>query len=229
MAIEVEIGQRFGCWVVVEKLTYGQKYTARCDCGRESNIRVYDLVQGKTTMCKQCSASAAKSPGQPVSTTTEYNTWVHINQRCHNSNNKDYKNYGGRGIFVCDLWRESYEAFIMYIGKKPTPAHTIERIDVNVGYQPGNVTWATRDEQARNKRSNVRVTINDVTKTVVEWTEDPLCGVPMKTIYKRIERGWDPREAVLTPVGMRRGELAEIEKLRNEVMGPGASHGSKEQ
>jgi len=151
-----------------------------------------------------------------------------MNQRCHNPKNKDYPNYGGRGIFVCDLWRESYEAFMMYIGKKPTPAHTIERLDVNVGYQPGNVTWATRDERARNKRNNVRVTINKVTKTVVEWTEDPLCGVPLKTIYKRIERGWDPREAVLSPVGLRQGQLGEIEKLRNEVMGPGESNGSQE-
>lgn len=207
MAIEVEIGRRFGRWVVVAKLDYKQKYLCRCDCGAESNIRVYDLTGGKTLMCKGCSVSASKSPGQPISNTTEYNTWIHINQRCHNPNNKDYKNYGGRGIQVCSLWRGSYEAFLMSIGKKPTPEHTIERLDVNKGYEPSNVVWATRDEQARNKRSNVRVTIDGETKTVIAWFEDERCKVPLKTIYKRIERGWDSREAVLTPVGQRQGTL----------------------
>lgn len=201
MAQEVQVGQRFGLWVVKAKLTYGQKYLCQCDCGAESNVRVYDLVKGKTTMCKSCASRAAKSPGDPVSTTTEYNTWVHINQRCHNPKNKDYHNYGGRGIHVYPLWRESYEAFLMYIGKKPTPKHSIERIDVNKGYEPGNVKWADNIEQARNKRSNVFVEIDGENKTVVEWSTDPRCKVPVKTIYKRIERGWDPVEAVLKPSG----------------------------
>lgn len=226
MAIEVEIGRRFGCWIVIEKLNYAQKYTCRCDCGNESNIRVYDLLKNKTTMCKNCAASASKSPGRPVSTTTEYNTWVHINQRCHNPKNKDYKNYGGRGIQVYSLWRESYEAFVMHMGMKPTPQHSIERLDVNKGYEPGNVVWATIIEQARNKRSNVRVTIGEVTKTVIEWTEDEMCSVPPKTIYKRIERGWDPEEAVLVPVGSHKGTLKE---LKQEVMGPGEIDGQEKQ
>lgn len=222
MATKVEIGRRFGRWVVVEELGYKAKYTCRCDCGVESNIRVYDLLKAKSIMCKACSASASKSPGQPVSNTTEYNTWIHINQRCHNPKNKDYANYGGRGIQVYPLWRESYEAFLMYIGKKPEPGHSIERIDVNAGYQPGNVCWATRDEQARNKRSNVFVEIDGERKTVVEWSEDGISSVPLKTIYKRIERGWDPREAVIAPVGSRKGQILEIEKMLNN---PGDSDG----
>lgn len=188
--------------MVVEQLSYKQKWICRCTCGHESNIRVYDLVQGKTTMCKTCSANASKS-NNIVSNTTEYNTWVHVNQRCHNPNSKDYKNYGARGIQVCDLWRGSYEAFLMCVGKKPTPAHTIERLDVNKGYEPGNVCWATRDEQARNKRNNVRITIEGETKTAVEWAEDSRCPVKLKTVYKRVERGWTPESAVLTPRGMR--------------------------
>jgi len=176
-------------------------------------VRVYDLLKGKTTMCKTCSSSASRSAGPAISESTEYNTWVHINQRCHNEANKDYKNYGGRGIHVYPLWRDSYEAFYMYLGKKPAPDYTIERIDVNKGYEPGNVTWATRDEQARNKRSNVRVTINGVEKTVVEWSEDTdLVSVPIKTIYKRIERGWDAEDAILTPVGEKQGWLKACRK-----------------
>jgi hypothetical protein len=104
----------------------------------------------------------------------------------------------------------------MYIGKKPAPEYTIERLDVNKGYEPGNVTWATRDEQARNKRSNVIIEINGVAKTVVGWSEDSLCAVPLKTIYKRLERDWDPREAVLTPVGMKQGQLQQLERIKRE-------------
>lgn len=203
MAVEVEIGRRFGRWVVVEKLSYKQKYLARCDCGEERNIRVYDLLQGKTTMCKGCATSAVKSPGKAISNTTEYNTWIHINQRCHNPNNKDYPNYGGRGIEVYPLWRESYEAFYMHMGPKPDKGYSIERLDVNKGYEPGNVVWATCTEQNRNKRTNVKVDLfgNGVLKTVAEWAEEPICTAPIKTVYKRIERGWDHSVAIVTPVG----------------------------
>ena len=135
MAKEVEIGQRFGRWVVVKKLDYKQKYTCRCDCGKEQNIRVYDLLKGKTLMCRSCSVSVSKTEhghSTQDSVSSEYNTWTHMIQRCHNPNNKDYPNYGGRGIQVCDLWKGSFEAFFMMVGPKPTPKHTIERIDHNV-------------------------------------------------------------------------------------------------
>ena len=196
MANKLNIGQRFGCWVVLKELGYQQKYLCRCDCGNENHVRLHDLAKGKTIMCRSCSAKS-KSNGVGVSTTTEYNTWVHINQRCHNPGNKDYPNYGGRGIEVYPLWRESYEAFFMHIGKKPTPEHTIERIDVNKGYEPGNVMWATRLEQARNKRNTIRIEIDGEEKTIAEWVEDPRCSVHAKTIYKRLEMGWEPSRAIL--------------------------------
>jgi hypothetical protein len=120
-------------------------------------------------------------------------------QRCHNPNNKDYKNYGGRGIKVCDMWRESFEAFYMMLGPKPSAEYTIERIDYNKGYEPGNVKWATRQEQVLNKSDNVNVTIDGETKAVSQWAKDERCSVTEFTIYKRLKRGWDPEEAVLKP------------------------------
>lgn len=200
---EIEVGQKYGAWNVVGESSDNSKMLCRCDCGRtEHSVRKYDLVHGKSLMCRRCSVSVSKTSHGAApygNTSPEYNTWVHMIQRCHNSNNKDYKNYGGRGIVVCDMWRESFEAFLLMIGKRPTLKHTIERIDSNGNYEPGNVKWATRFEQNQNTRSNVKLTIEGETKTVSEWSRDARCSVSMFTIYKRLDRGWDPVKAVTTP------------------------------
>jgi hypothetical protein len=204
MAIEIQIGEVFGSWLVKEKLDYGQKYKCVCTacCQAVKNIRVYDLLKGKSRLCKKCSTQATRS-SHGMSDTPEYNTWVHLIQRCCNPKNKDYKHYGGRGITVCDIWRESFEAFYMCVGAKPSPDHSIERLDVNRGYEPGNVVWATRTEQNRNTRANVNISIDGVTKTTAEWSTDPRCSVSEFTLYKRITRGWlekhGPEHTVFSP------------------------------
>lgn len=83
----------------------------------------------------------------------EYHSWAHMIQRCTNPKNKAWKNYGGRGITVCDAWRKAFAAFFAYVGCKPSPEHSIERIDNDRGYEPGNVKWATRSEQSLNRRA----------------------------------------------------------------------------
>lgn len=207
---EVEIGKKYGAWTVLAEGTTPGKALVECDCGRtKRELRKYDLVNGKSLMCRSCSISISKtnhgaSPYGKAS--PEYTTWVHMIQRCHNPNNKDYKNYGGRGIEVCELWRDSFEAFLLMVGKRPTLKHTIERIDTNKSYEPGNVKWATRFEQNQNQRSNKKLTIDGVTKTVSEWSRDSRCTVSMFTIYKRLNRGWDDEEAAFAPSGFKKGE-----------------------
>lgn len=197
-------GQIIGAWLLRKKLSYGNKYECLCTscCETVKNIRVYDLTGGKTRMCKRCSVQATRS-SHGMSDTAEYNTWIHMLQRCHNPNNKDYKHYGGRGIEVCDIWRESFEAFYMSVGPKPAPEYTIERMDYNKGYEPGNVKWATRQEQVLNQRDNVNITVGEETKTVSQWAKDPRCPVSSFTIYKRVNRGWleihGPEYTLFTP------------------------------
>lgn len=189
MAVEVKEGEVFGAWLVQKKLSYGQKYECLCtSCGQtKKNIRVYDLIKGKTRMCRACSVGATKA-SHGMSDTPEYNIWMHMLQRCHNPQSKDYKNYGGRGIEVCDMWKEDFSAFLMSVGRRPGPEYTIERLDYNKGYEPGNVVWATRQDQVLNKRDNVNLTIDGVTKAVSQWAlEGPVTSF---TIYKRIKRGW---------------------------------------
>ncbi len=95
----------------------------------------------------------------PVS--SEYEAWVGMKQRCYNSNRKEYQNYGGRGIKVCDRWLNDYEAFLADMGEKPTPKHTLGRVNNDGDYDPLNCRWETRKRQNNNKRNNVQLTLRE--------------------------------------------------------------------
>lgn len=103
--------------------------------------------------------------------TPEYRTWIDMKKRCYNANSKDYKDYGQRGITVCDKWLHSFLAFYEDIGKRPVGL-SIDRIDVDGNYESSNCKWSTPKEQARNRRSNRLVTIDGITKVLAEWIEE---------------------------------------------------------
>lgn len=181
-------GQVFGQWLALRDQS--GKYV-RCYClacrTTKAEVRASDLNRGRSTMCKAC-ATKAQQQEHGMTNSSEYSSWSHMIRRCHNPDSKDFTRYGGRGIKVWDPWRESFEAFFAYLGPKPTEEYTIERIDSNGNYEPGNVKWATREEQNRNRSCNIHVTIDNVTKTIAEWAKDS--PVPAQTIYKRVSLGW---------------------------------------
>lgn len=107
------------------------------------------------------------------------------------------KHYTLRGITVCDEWKNSFEAFLKDVGPKPSQKHTLDRIDNNQGYTPGNVRWATRIEQARNQRRTTMLTYQDETRPLTEWAE--IVGIPQRTIKSRLKMGWSTEAALTTP------------------------------
>lgn len=121
-----------------------------------------------------------------------YGVWWDMRNRCENPNREFYPDYGGRGITVCDDWKK-FSAFYRDMGDAPEGC-TLERIDNDKGYSADNCRWATRSEQARNRRSSLLITISGETLSLAEWVEKH--GVPYNTVFRRIRRGWDPLIAV---------------------------------
>lgn len=203
--MKLEIGSKFGAWRVVREVSEQQVLCICTACGNTiQKIRKSDLKRGKTLMCKSCSQSSTGSTTKDEKTKQVYNTWMAMTQRCYNPTNKDFKNYGARGITVHPVWKDSFEAFYMHMGPKPTPDHTIERINYDGNYEPGNVKWIPRKDQPLNTRSNVNLTVQGETKLISQWAEDSRCSVGKFTIYKRKTRGWSDEDAVLLPSGQKR-------------------------
>jgi hypothetical protein len=205
----LEIGSKWGCWTVAENISTAKGITkvgVRCDCGNTTTVRAADLVAGRTKMCRSCSSTVARKGhggAKKGHVTSEYTSYTHMLQRCTNPESKDYPNYGGRGITVYELWLHSYEAFLMYMGKKPDPTYTIERLDSNGNYTPGNVVWATKETQNRNRRCNVFATIDGTRATVSEWIIKMGLEEYADCVYKRINRGMHPEEALTKKVLIR--------------------------
>lgn len=129
-----------------------------------------------------------------------------MKSRCNNPNHVNYKDYGARGIRVCERWNASYEAFAADVGPRPSPLHSLDRYpDQNGNYEPGNVRWATSKEQNRNLRSNRMIAIGGETKSLAEWLEH--FGRSRKTFYVRLAAGMSEEAALVTPQRKKNGEL----------------------
>jgi len=129
----------------------------------------------------------------------EYDAWANMTNRCENSSHPSYKDYGGRGIRVFSEWlgRGGFTRWLAHVGRRPSAKHSIERRDNSRGYEPGNLYWATRQEQMRNTRSNHWIEIDGVRLTVSDWAKAK--GIHFTTIHHRLARGMSEHDAVMTP------------------------------
>jgi hypothetical protein len=167
-------GKRFGMWAVIkegDKAACGRiRWQCECDCGEVREVQAAHLRSGKSTNCgcrkREIVANTSRTHGG--SSSSEYRIWGLMKSRCTNSRLPEYKNYGGRGIMVCDEWASSYEAFIADMGPRPSLAHSIDRIDTNGNYEPGNCRWATAQVQANNTRRNHIVCVRGEEMTLAQ-------------------------------------------------------------
>ncbi len=141
-----------------------------------------------------------------LSHTLEYAAWRAMRSRCTDPRNKRFYGYGGRGIRVCPEWDVSFVAFISDMGRRPSSQHSLDRIDNDGNYEPGNCRWATRKEQDANRGNLTLMTWNGETKSVTAWAE--VTGLPKHTIYVRVWRGWPADRALSTPNGGKGGHSA---------------------
>lgn len=128
----------------------------------------------------------------------EHKAWKNMKTRCSNPNTGYHHRYGGRAIGICPEWQESFLQFYADVGSRPSSGHTLERVDNDRGYEPDNVEWRTWKQQAQNRETNRRLTLDGETRTLAEWAET--LGIKESTIYKRLKMGWSVGRALTTPV-----------------------------
>ena len=204
----IKPGQKYVRWTVLspssEKSKSGRTcWVCVCDCGRRKSILGARLLSGGSGSCGCLQVEVARSlvkernTSHGLSHSAEYRIWKEMKRRCSNETRPEWHNYGGRGIRVCRWWRKSFTNFIADMGSRPTPKHSLDRIDNDGPYAPWNCRWATRKEQMRNFRRNHVVTVDGCSKSIVEWSETT--GIPARQIESRLRHGWDSKDAVMTP------------------------------
>lgn len=176
------------------------RWTCRCECGAEHDVSSRELRKGrvkscgckKVDLCRKANIRhGAWANGKVM---PEWRIWQEMKQRCENPQSNRFYTHGARGVAVCDRWRNSFEAFLEDMGPRTESGLSLERRDNDKGYCPENCYWATKTQQARNRRNNVLITFNGVTHCVAEWSE--LTGVKASIIRSRLKRGATPEEAL---------------------------------
>ncbi len=209
-------GKQFDRWRVLRqdgRIGQNQSiaWLCECLCGVQRPVRGADLTYGKSTSCGckkleivlERNFKHGHGCRQTSSRPPSYSVWKGIRKRCLNPNHKNYADYGGRGIKVCDRWSD-FSCFYADMGDPPTDKHTLDRYPNNNGnYEPGNCRWALIKEQQRNKRSNRMLEFRGETRRLAEWVEvldlKNRLGVSYATASCRLSRGWSVKATFTTP------------------------------
>lgn len=198
-------GRRFGRLVVIRQgkivrreYSYGWMtevyWICACDCGAETEVAAKRLRNGqsKSCGCLRVEKSAENFRTHGESKGPEYKSWLHMNERCNNPSSGSFENYGGRGI-LCKF--NTFDEFLEHVGKRPSKKHSIDRIDNDGHYEPGNVRWAVKTTQIRNRSNTVHLCYMGSDRPLAEWAE--ILGLDYGTLNARRLRGWHVAEEIL--------------------------------
>ena len=221
-------GQKFFCWTVIKFSSHiGRRpyWECRCNCGTMRAIREDNLKNGESWSC-----GCLKNKGKPKKIKTthkinelhgksswpEHKVWSNMKGRCYNKNDQDFKYYGGRGISVCKSWRNSFTNFITDMGRRPSPAHSIDRIDNDGNYEPNNCRWATAAVQANNRRNSRILTFDGKSLNVKQWAKTT--EISYYEILRRLNEGWPVEQALYAPKVSKVPKVREF-KIDNTMIG----------
>lgn len=197
-------GKVFERLTVIKRMPNRDRHTmwlCKCECEKETVVDGYHLKCGYTRSCG-CLRSEPNITRNTTYSSPEiklYRRWSSMKARCYNKNSKCYSRYGGRGITVCDEWRNSFEAFRDWaLSNGYSDDLTIDRIENNGNYEPSNCRWTDVETQANNKRCNRLITYNNKTHTIAQWSN--ITGIPYDRIRRRMDNGWTPERTLTTKV-----------------------------
>lgn len=196
-------GQQFGRLSVKGFAGFGKRRLAWwecvCSCGAVVTVCGNNLRTGNSHSCGCARTEAARSifTKHGDTNSAEYIAWGSMKARCTNPNLKNQHRYIGRGITMCERWRD-FSNFLSDMGRKPSPELSLDRIDNDGNYEPDNCRWGTGEQQANNRSTNRMISFSGETLTVAEWGRR--LGVPARVIYSRLHSGWSPDRALSTPI-----------------------------
>lgn len=202
----IEIGAKYGDITIIENLGKIKNndehdyYKIKCKCDTEQVIRDTLIKTGKKTCCYNCAKKLHSSYKHGKTNTRLFNIWQSMKERCNLKTCHAYKDYGGRGIKICDDWENNFINFYNWaMSNGYNDKLTIDRIDVNGNYEPNNCRWANKIVQANNCRSNRLLTLNGETYTMAEWGRKT--GIGGYNIENRLNKyGWSIEKALTTPI-----------------------------
>jgi hypothetical protein len=176
-----------------KKISYGPNvWVVRCACGRVSTKRTSDFWKLKA--CSYTCPLHAGSVKRLKGSRKEQAAWHDMKKRCSDPTHPSFHNYGGRGIAVCEEWLKDYNTFYEHIGAAPSKNHSVDRIDNNKGYEPGNVRWTTVKQQNRNRRNTVLITAKGKTLSLSEWATE--LNASTSKLRWRYDAGWNHEDII---------------------------------
>jgi len=209
--ITVNEGDRYEGFTVIEEVgasvLYGsprRQVRCKCDCGTEKVVLLGVLRSGRVKSCGCLHDTLPIKHGQARNgeRSGTYRSWCNIRRRCLNRNAHEYGEYGGRGIRVCNRW-ENFATFLEDMRERPSPRHSIDRIDTDGNYTPENCRWATPKQQGRNRRTNRLLTHDGETLCLAEWSDR--VGISSAALKGRLDVcGYTVEEALTLPIGVKR-------------------------